>query len=235
MTDTTDAAASTANSGQSVVTSVQQPETAKAVLKNDTGAVSKVPEPVTQATTTTTPPPTTTRTPASTSTQTTTAVTTKSVTTPTAGATAVTAATTVQATTVSNAISKSDAASKTGDDNSETLQPGEVVYKEQLTDTEHVKFIYSAGAVVPNTTLVSGISAGTFTDKGSFESMEECVKSCGETSNCDVAFKLGKQCFNVACYSKDTCNIKPAFSAFYNPLIAFVKHRTIKTQRRKGQ
>lgn len=108
------------------------------------------------------------------------------------------------------------------------------MYKEELTDTEHIKFIYSANSLMANVTLTSGISAGTFTDKGAIENMDDCVKSCGQTSNCDVAFKLGKQCFGVACYSSDTCQTKPAFSAYYNPLITLVKHRTIKTPRFKG-
>lgn len=136
-----------------------------------------------------------------------------------------------QTTVSSKANTKSEDTSKDGN---EALQPGEVVYKEELTDKEHIKFIYSIAAVLPNVTLAAGINAGTFTDKGPIESMDDCIKSCGQTSNCDVAFKLGKQCFGVACYSQDTCQTKPAFSAFYNPLIAKIKHRTIKTSRLKG-
>eukprot|EP00794_Sanderia_malayensis_P011221 gene11221-12400_t len=116
-----------------------------------------------------------------------------------------------------------------------SLQPGEVVYKEQLTDTEHIRYVYSAGEIMPNVTVASGIKAGTFTDKGAIERMEDCVRSCGETSDCNVAFKLGKQCFSVACFHKDTCATKPAFSAFYNPLVAFVKHRIVRTERQKEQ
>ena len=139
--------------------------------------------------------------------------------------------TTVQATAASNANIKS---AETSTSVSEQLQPGEVVYKEQLTDTEHIKFIYSANAVVPNVTLAAGINSGSFIDKGTIENMDDCVKSCGQTNNCDIAFKLGKQCFGITCKGPDSCRTKPAFSAFYNPQIAKVKHRTIKTPRRKG-
>ena len=137
-----------------------------------------------------------------------------------------------QTTIASKSSAKSENISNQRDD---VLGTGEVVYKEELTDSEHIKFIYSTSGVMPNETLTEGINAGTFTDKGAIESMDDCVKSCGQTSNCDIAFKLGKQCFGVACYSPDTCHTKPAFSSYYNPEIAIVKHRAVKTLRNKGK
>ena len=122
----------------------------------------------------------------------------------------------------------------TSNQRGDVLRPGEFVYKEELTDTEHIKFIYSTTGIKPNETLTVGINAGTFTDKGPIENMDDCIKSCGQTSNCDVAFKLGKQCFGVACYSPDTCRTKPAFSSYYSPVIALINHRTIKTLRNQG-
>ena len=41
---------------------------------------------------------------------------------------------------------------------------------------------------------------------------------------CSLAFMLGKQCFAVSCYNDALCLTKPAFSPFYKPKIAFVKH-----------
>ena len=153
--------------------------------------------------------------------------------TPTTGVnTGATQGTVSQTTTLSKSDAKSENTSNQKDD---ILGPGEVVYKEELTDTEHIKYIYSTSAIMPNETLTVGINAGKFTDKGTIESMDDCVKSCGQTSNCDVAFKLGKQCFGVACYSPDTCHTKAAFSSYYNPAIALVKHRTVKTPRNKGK
>ncbi|XP_065055660.1 uncharacterized protein LOC135684164 isoform X2 [Rhopilema esculentum] len=238
--------------GDNANTANVQTQTTNAVMKNRTGTEEGDGQPTpqspltTQPQTTTTPPPTTTKattsttvtTTASSAPLTTTTAPVVETTTPAAITTTISAntesmpETTVQATAASNANIKS---ADTSTSVNEQLQPGEVVYKEQLTDTEHIKFVYSADAVVPNVTLAAGINSGTFIDKGTIENMDDCVKSCGQTNNCDIAFKLGKQCFGITCKGPDSCRTKPAFSAFYNPQIAKVKHRTIKTPRRKEE
>ncbi|XP_066025157.1 uncharacterized protein [Pocillopora verrucosa] len=86
------------------------------------------------------------------------------------------------------------------------------------------KNTYTAGEILYNVTLKYGIKTGKFSDKGKVGNMSECVRACGRMETCSLAFMLGKQCFAVACYSDALCLTKPAFSPFYKPQIAFVKH-----------
>lgn len=86
------------------------------------------------------------------------------------------------------------------------------------------KNTYTSGEILYNVTLKYGIKTGKFSDKGKVGNMSECVRACGRMETCSLAFMLGKQCFAVACYSDALCLTKPAFSPFYKPQIAFVKH-----------
>ena len=126
---------------------------------------------------------------------------------------------------------KSPETSPTTDD----IQVGETVYRVNDTDSDEIKYVYFADSVMKNVTLSSGISAGTFTDRGKIDSMDDCVKACGNADDCHLAFMLGKQCFSVSCYNVDVCHTKPAFSDYYQPQIAFVKHRVIKKSKKKGK
>lgn len=113
----------------------------------------------------------------------------------------------------------------------EDIEDGETVYKEEIAGKEYVKYVYKADTPIDNVTLASAINAGTFEDKGKVEKMSDCVKTCGESKDCNVAFLLSSQCFNVHCFSDDTCKIKPAFSTYYKPQLAFIKHRVIRKAR----
>ena len=87
-----------------------------------------------------------------------------------------------------------------------------------------LKNTYTAGDILYNVTLKYGIKAGKFNDKGKLGNMSDCIKACGRMETCSLAFMLGKQCFAVSCYNDALCLTKPAFSPFYKPKIAFVKH-----------
>lgn len=87
------------------------------------------------------------------------------------------------------------------------------------------KNTYTAGEILSNVTLKYGIKAGRFSDKGKVANMTECIRACGKLETCSLAFMLGKQCFAVSCYSDTLCVTKPAFSPFYKPKIAYVKHK----------
>ena len=131
------------------------------------------------------------------------------------------------------AVSNGDSASKPADtevkkfDESD-VELGEKVYKEEIAENGDVmKLVYRSSPIQSNVTLRSAIDAGKFDDRGKVDSMDDCVKICGETTSCDVAFMLSQQCFTVHCNSLESCQTKPAFSNFYNPQLAFVKHRVI--------
>uniref|UniRef100_A0A7M6DP15 MANSC domain-containing protein n=1 Tax=Clytia hemisphaerica TaxID=252671 RepID=A0A7M6DP15_9CNID len=104
----------------------------------------------------------------------------------------------------------------------------EHVYKETIADNGDVqKLVYKAAPTLVNVTLRSAINAGKFDDRGKVNSMDDCIKMCGQAGDCDVAFMLSSQCFTVHCFSEESCQNKPAFSDFYQPQLAYVKHRVI--------
>jgi len=138
----------------------------------------------------------------------------------------------INATTNSAAPTASSEPQKYDDDD---IHLGEKVYKEEIANGDVVKYVYRADAPIANVTLKSAINAGKFDDKGKVDSMEDCVKICGETSDCDVAFMLSSQCFNVHCHSDETCQTKPAFSSFYNPQLSYIKHRSIKKHKKESE
>ena len=93
---------------------------------------------------------------------------------------------------------------------------------------------YVAGPILYNVTLRLGIKAGKFTDKGRQKGMSECIRTCGKEPSCDLAFMLGKQCFAVTCNKGESCHTKPTFSKFFNPQIAYVKHRALANKGRRS-
>lgn len=105
---------------------------------------------------------------------------------------------------------------------------GEKMYKEESEGNEYVRYLYKADAPIANVTLTAAINAGKFVDQGKMNSIEDCIKKCGESADCNVAFMLSSQCFSVHCFSEDTCKTKPAFSSFYSPQLAYVKHRVVR-------
>lgn len=115
------------------------------------------------------------------------------------------------------------------------VESDEVVYKEEINGDKRIQYVYSASTPMANVTLTSAINAGTFEDKGKMESISDCVRTCGETKDCDVAFSLSAQCFNVHCFSPESCKTKPAFSTFYQPQLAYVKHRVLITSINKSK
>ena len=125
-----------------------------------------------------------------------------------------------------------DAVNKTAVEVSqEDIFPGETVYKEEISGNQHIRYLYKATLPKTNVTLASAINAGTFEDKGKMGTIAECIKSCGVSPDCNVAFMLSSQCFNVHCFSDDTCRTKPAYSALYKPELAYIKHRIIRKPR----
>ena len=89
------------------------------------------------------------------------------------------------------------------------------------------RIVYTAGRIHYNQTLKYGIKSGKFMDKGKVVNISQCISACGRQPDCDVAFMLGTQCYAVSCHTKTLCLTKPAYSAFYNPVIVFVTKRKI--------
>ncbi|KAK3699402.1 hypothetical protein QZH41_018563 [Actinostola sp. cb2023] len=89
------------------------------------------------------------------------------------------------------------------------------------------RIVYTAGRIHYNQTLKYGIKSGKFMDKGKVVNISQCISACGRQPDCDVAFMLGTQCYAVSCHTKTLCLTKPAYSAFYNPVIVFVTKRKV--------
>ena len=98
----------------------------------------------------------------------------------------------------------------------------------RLQDGQPQLTSYTAEPILHNVTLKYGIKAGKFLDKGHATNMSECIRACGREEACTLAFMLGRQCFSVVCHSEATCRTKAAFSPFYKPQLAFVKHKNAK-------
>ncbi|XP_065644690.1 uncharacterized protein LOC100203833 isoform X35 [Hydra vulgaris] len=113
--------------------------------------------------------------------------------------------------------------------------PGETVYKEEIVGNHYIRYLYKATPPMNNVTLASAINAGTFEDKGKMDTISECIKACGVSPDCNVAFMLSSQCFNVHCFSDETCRTKPAYSTIYKPELSYIKHRVIRKPRNKTE
>ena len=81
------------------------------------------------------------------------------------------------------------------------------------------------GVTVRGATLRGGILAGDFKTVGIVDNQHTCVSSCCKNKRCDVALMLGKECFNVKCYSSNLCGLAPAAAIFdeVTPIITYVR------------
>eukprot|EP00111_Clytia_hemisphaerica_P000019 TCONS_00000040-protein len=73
--------------------------------------------------------------------------------------------------------------------------------------------------------FVAGMKAGIFTDHGELSDVDDipsCVKYCCLDKLCDVAYMVGRRCYTLQCFSRQTCQTFPAPNFFLNPVIAFV-------------
>ncbi len=74
-------------------------------------------------------------------------------------------------------------------------------------------------------TLKGGMLAGDFETVGMVNNQQTCIKACCGNRRCDVALMLGKECFNVRCYSENLCGLAPATTLFdeVTPVITYVR------------
>jgi len=81
------------------------------------------------------------------------------------------------------------------------------------------------GVTIRGATLRGGILAGDFQTVGIVDNQHTCVSSCCKNKRCDVALMLGKECFNVKCYSSNLCGLAPAAAIFdeVTPIITYVR------------
>ena len=60
-------------------------------------------------------------------------------------------------------------------------------------------------AVLFNTDISGGKTAGIFTDVGDMKSIDECIQKCCVSSRCHVAYLEKKRCYNVICHFPALC------------------------------
>ena len=73
-----------------------------------------------------------------------------------------------------------------------------------------------------NVTLVGGIKAGKFSTYGHMNNIDDCIRHCCHDDNCDVAFMIQNNCYNVECDDRLGCQMKKAKPSSYNPTLAYV-------------
>ncbi|XP_066922325.1 uncharacterized protein [Clytia hemisphaerica] len=77
--------------------------------------------------------------------------------------------------------------------------------------------------IMYNMKLSGGLHAGRFTDIGRVRSIKTCVRyCCGDATECDLAFMLGKRCYLVKCYNEEKCSPLPASDYSFEQKMAFV-------------
>ncbi|XP_065644688.1 uncharacterized protein LOC100203833 isoform X33 [Hydra vulgaris] len=75
-----------------------------------------------------------------------------------------------------------------------------------------------------NVTFIAGINAGNFSDMGHTTTMDDCKARCCHDKDCNIAFKIEDDCYGVRCYSKSSCQMRPAKNAYlFNPQMAVIR------------
>ncbi|XP_048590274.1 uncharacterized protein LOC5501396 [Nematostella vectensis] len=81
-----------------------------------------------------------------------------------------------------------------------------------------------AADIFSQVTFNGGIRAGNFTDHGEVETFDDCLKKCCDTSYCDAAFMVVKNCYSVKCAAnRRRCLPVPSRITKYKTSIALLK------------
>lgn len=86
-------------------------------------------------------------------------------------------------------------------------------------------------------TVKYGLQAGTFTDSGKTNSLQECYNVCCQRKDCNLAFLLSDNCFTIKCYKTvptiinmnkvQVCETESAVKSPFKPQAAHVYSRLI--------
>ena len=70
--------------------------------------------------------------------------------------------------------------------------------------------------------LIGGMKSGVFTEHGTVNDFQSCVRYCCRDRLCDLAYQVGLTCYTIECYNADSCRTFSVPKFFLNPIIAFV-------------
>lgn len=90
------------------------------------------------------------------------------------------------------------------------------------TTKESFDSVCRLGNVYRNRDLIGGLGAGNFTDKGTVNTIEECMKICCGVPDCSVAYMVENNCFVITCKEKEQCNTFMKNPSEKSPVIGFV-------------
>lgn len=90
------------------------------------------------------------------------------------------------------------------------------------TAKESFSSLCRLGNVYRNRDLVGGLGAGNFTDKGTVDTIEECMKICCRMQDCSVAYMVDNNCFAITCKEKEQCKTFIKNPLENSPVIGFV-------------
>ena len=59
---------------------------------------------------------------------------------------------------------------------------------------------------------------------GHTTTMDDCKARCCLDKTCNIAFKIEDDCYGVRCYSRNSCQMRPAKNAYlFNPQMAIIR------------
>lgn len=103
-----------------------------------------------------------------------------------------------------------------------TIKTTAMPSKVTSTAKENFNSICRLGNVYRNRDLVGGLGAGNFTDKGTVDTIEQCMKICCGVPDCSVAYMVETNCFAITCKEKEQCKTFMKDPSENSPVIGFV-------------
>ena len=95
------------------------------------------------------------------------------------------------------------------------------------TAKESFDSVCRLGNVYRNRDLIGGLGAGNFTDKGTVDTIEECMKICCGVPDCSVAYMVENNCFVITCKEKEQCQTFMKNPSEKSPVIGFVDKKRL--------
>lgn len=83
------------------------------------------------------------------------------------------------------------------------------------------------GDVYRNRDLVGGLGAGNFSDEGTVDTIEQCMKICCAVPDCSVAYMVENNCFAIKCKEKEQCKTFIKNASENSPVIGFIDRKRL--------
>ena len=105
---------------------------------------------------------------------------------------------------------------------SENVVPNSKTNNRLLTNVNTNKQFCELSEVFSHVTLKGGLNAGQFRRLAEYSTIKECARKCCASKTCDVAIVMKETCFELQCYSKESCETRPAQLKNFNLMIVYI-------------